>query len=268
MAVFRKLKQWLKQNRRSSNRMIRWGIRVFDGFVSFVRTAKGILTEKNSRAIWYMRLFQPKRTHQTTADTCMNRYPGIFSACRDYFGTDAQIRILSYGCATGEEVVTLRQYFPNAEIVGAEINKNSLRICRSRNVDGKIRFIDSTPEEIRKNGPYDAVFCMAVFQRTPGKIMERNITDLSRIYPFSRFENQILDLDDCLKEKGLLILHLSQYDLCDTAVYHKYSPCGDWNQNFYGPYVFGQDSKIKKEIGHRNSIFIKNPAYTENKSTD
>ena len=48
------------------------------------------------------------------------------------------IKILSYGCSTGEEVLTLRNYFPNAHIIGAEINKHSLAKCRQLPVDEKI----------------------------------------------------------------------------------------------------------------------------------
>ena len=204
-----------------------------------------------------MKRFHPNRTHQTTTYTLLNRYPVIFSACRDYFSGRDSIRILSFGCSTGEEVITLRKYFPNAEIVGADINKNSLNICKQLNLDDRIHFVDSLSKELRRNGPYDAIFCMAVFQRTPMLIAEENITDLSSIYPFEKFEKQISELDSLLNESGLMVVHLSQYDFCDTAVSHRYKHHGDYNQNDYGPYVFGKDSKIKKELTHRYSIYVK-----------
>ena len=90
--------------------------------------------------------------------------PTIFSACRDYFDGKQDLKILSYGCSTGEEVLTLRQYFPNAHIIGADINKHSLAICRKLPVDEKITFIYSTPSEIQKYGPFRCNFlhgCLA-----------------------------------------------------------------------------------------------------------
>lgn len=231
--------------------------KIFDLCVTFIRTIKGIITDKNARAILYMKVFDSGRVHQTTAATCLNRYPDIFSACKEYFRGKDEIRILSFGCSTGEEVITLQRYFPRAEIVGAEINKNSLAVCRKLNLGEKIHFIDSVPREIESCGPFDAIFCMAVFQRTPGLISEKEITDLKKIYPFEKFEQQIIELDQYLNVNGLLVIHMSQYDFPDTVIASKYQAFGDYNQNYYGRFVFDRDSKIKKEIKQRNSIFMK-----------
>ena len=251
-------KAWLKRNRTSSNFFLRWGIKIFDAFVSFVRTIKGLLTNKDTRAIYYNRIFHSKRIHQTTSSTCLNRYPEIFYGCMQYFEGRSDIRILSFGCSTGEEVITLRQYFPDAQIVGAEINKNSLEICRKRKLDDKISFVDSLPEEIQKHAPFDAILCMAVLQRTPGVIAEKGITDLKKIYPFEKFEDQIIELDGYLKPGGLMVVHMSQYDFTDTKLASNYNHYGDYNQDPYGPYVFDFNSKLKAEHTGRHSIFIKN----------
>ena len=63
------------------------------------------------RALLKLRFLPPADLHQTAALTRMDRYPEIFSICRDYFAAARDLRILSYGCATGEEVMTLRRYF-------------------------------------------------------------------------------------------------------------------------------------------------------------
>ena len=257
MELISKFKEWLRSHRNSGNPVIRFGIIGFDLCISIIRRIRLLATDRKASAIWYMERFQPGRTHQTTAMTWLDRYPDIFRACRDYFTDRDHIKILSFGCSTGEEVITLRHYFPNAEIVGAEINKNSLRVCKSLHLDDKVHFVNSRTKTIQKHGPYDAIFCMAVLQRTPHLIADSNTTDLSQIYPFEKFEKQIIELDSFLKESGLMIVHLSQYDLCDTAVYQRYVPYGDCNQDHYGPYVFGKDSKIKKTLGHRHSIFVK-----------
>lgn len=99
-----------------------------------------------------MKIFKHNRVQQTTPLTAMNRYPAIFSACKSYLKDKDDVKILSYGCSTGEEVVTLREYFKDATIVGAEINSHSLEVCRKRNLDDKIKFIVSKESEISKYG--------------------------------------------------------------------------------------------------------------------
>ena len=187
----------------------------------------------------------------------MNRYPEIFSACRDYFDNKKDIKILSYGCSTGEEVLTLRNYFPNAQIIGAEINKHSLKKCREHPVDEKITFIYSTPHEIQKNGPFDAIFCMAVLQRQPHYVEAKGITSLKKIYPFEKFEQQIVELDKVIKPQGLLVVHFTQYSVGDTTVASKYKPLGHYNQSDYSSPVFDRNSNIVKKRSKQNSIFIK-----------
>ena len=169
------------------------------------------LTDSSYRAVLFMQLFNSKNVHQTTPLTGMNRYPEIFSACQNYLKNKKNLKILSFGCSTGEEVLTLRQYFPDAEIVGVEINKRSLKICQKHAVDKRVRFLYSTEKNIRRYGPYDAIFCMAVLQRRPHDIAAKGIENLSKIYPFEKFEQQINQLDDHLNNEGLLILHMSPY---------------------------------------------------------
>lgn len=47
-------------------------------------------------------------------------------------------------------------------------------------------------------------FCMAVLQRTPDKITRQGVKSLKKIYPFEKFEKQIIELDSYLKKGGLI----------------------------------------------------------------
>jgi len=47
-------------------------------------------------------------------------------------------------------------------------------------------------------------FCMAVLQRTPDKITRQGVKSLKKIYPFEKFEKQIIELDNYLKKGGLI----------------------------------------------------------------
>jgi hypothetical protein len=62
--------------------------------------------------------------HQISAKTAFNRYPQIFAGAA-HAAPNAR-RILSFGCSTGEECATLKMYFPQAKVVGADLNPVSL----------------------------------------------------------------------------------------------------------------------------------------------
>lgn len=252
-----KVKQWIKDNCNSKNLIIKSIVRLLYTIKNNLYTINRLCNDKAFRAIFYMKTFKTKRVQQTTPLTAINRYPKIFSGCKDYFKDKDNINILSYGCSTGEEVVTLRSYFPNATIVGAEINSHSLKVCKSRKLDNKIKFIISKPSEIKKYGKFDIVFCMAVLQRTPVMITSQGITSLKKIYPFEKFEKQIVELDGYVKKEGLLVVHFSQYDFMDTFVSKKYKALGDYNQDDYKSSVFDRNSELTKESFSRKSVFIK-----------
>lgn len=215
-----------------------------------------LLVNPKERAQWNMEHFKKGRVQQTTQLTWEDRYPDIFAACKEFFDKQNRenIRILSYGCCTGEEVVTLRKYFPKAEIIGAEINRHSLKVCRKRRLDKDIHFVYSTPKNISKYGPFDAVFCMAVLERLPMYVEKKHITDLSDMYPFEKYNEQIHEIDGYVKNKGLLIAHFSHYDLMDTDLASKYS---EYEEHGYKGIVFDVNSKMKKDHQFQQSIYEK-----------
>jgi len=250
----RSLKQAVKKRRGSKNPFIRFCFFSYD----FLNKTRRFCVNAEYRAICFMRLFRPGSVAQTTPLTGINRYPAIFSACRDYFRNEKvekDIRILSFGCSTGEEVLTLRDYFPDAEIVGAEINRNSLRICQKLIVDKKIAFIYSKKRNIARFGPYDAVFCMAVLQRTPNFVMSEGITDLGKIYPFQKFEKQVNELDRHINSGGLFVITYAQYMFKDANASHKYKALG-YKQNVIMP-AFDKNSRLKSQKSEQDVIYVK-----------
>ena len=257
MQIIVTAKQKVKRHQSSNNLIIRFIVSIFYVLWNTAQTARRVFVDKEFRSILFLQLLNSKNVHQTTPLTYMDRYPKIFSACRDYFDGKQDIKILSYGCSTGEEVLTLRRYFPNAHIIGAEINKNSLAKCRQLPVDKKINFIYSTPHEIQKHGPFDAIFCMAVLQRKPHDIEAKGITSLKGIYPFEKFEGQIVELDNLVNPQGLLVVHFTQYSVADTAVASKYVPLGDYNQDDYSSPVFDRNSNLIENPASQKSIFVK-----------
>jgi hypothetical protein len=257
MQIIETAKLAVKEHHSSKNPIIRSLVIMLYTFRDFFKSAKRICLDEDFRSILLLQLLNAKNVHQTTALTYMDRYPNIFSACREFFDEKKDLKILSYGCSTGEEVLTLRRYFPTAQIIGADINKHSLEICKKIPVDEKITFIYSTPSEIQKYGPFDAIFCMAVLQRKPHYIAAEGINSLKKIYPFEKFERQILELDEVVKPQGLLIVHFTQYSLNDTSIATKYEALGDYNQNDYLSPVFDKNCNLIKNQTGQNSIFVK-----------
>ena len=165
-----------------------------------------------------LRIFQGQRLHQASGDTAMDRFPEIFSACRDLLRGRTELNILSFGCSTGEEVLTLRHYFPEASITGADINARSLALCRGLPVDERIHFIHSDRNAIERIGPFDAIFCLAVLQRHPSRLIRDPPANLRRTYPFARFDEQMKDFDRWAKPRGLLAFYGTAYPLSESSV--------------------------------------------------
>lgn len=257
MQIINTTKQSVKEHRSSKNPIIRLGVSILYVLWNAANIMKRVYVDGDFRSILLLQLLNSKNVHQTTSLTSMDRYPKIFSTCRDYFVGKQDLKILSYGCSTGEEVLTLRQYFPTAQIIGIEINKRSLAICRKLSIDEKITFFYSTLTEIQKHGHFDAIFCMAVLQREPHHIAAKGISSLKKIYPFEKFERKILELDELINPQGVLVIHFTQYSLCDTSVASKYKALGNHNQNNYKCPVFDKNSNLVKYPAPQNTIFIK-----------
>ena len=162
------------------------------------------------------------RIIQTASTTFFDRHPDLFRAVSKLAISNSDLSILSFGSSTGEECQTLRKYFPNAHIVGAEINADSRKKAISNNQDEKILFIDSIPTLIQEKGPFDVVFALSVLCKNPEA---EYANDLSSIYPFATYEGFINELDEYLKVGGWLVIRSANYRFKDTAIYNNYQLC-------------------------------------------
>lgn len=130
--------------------------------ITLYRFAKG--TDARYASLWRRALpglFQPFAT------TRMNRYPTLFLFALATLGDDPSTRLLSFGCSTGEEVFSLRRYFPQAVIRRIDINPRNIARCRarlSRLADDRLSFAVAASAAGEEAGGYDAVFAMAVFR--------------------------------------------------------------------------------------------------------
>lgn len=150
--------------------------------------------------------------HQTSGTTFPDRYPELFDQAARLAPHAA--RILSFGCSSGEELEALRRRWPDTEIVGAEINPRLRRLAAARMAaDGKVAVV--APQSI--SGRFDLVFALAVLQRLPERIERHGIADLSRSYPFDRFDVELARLAERLRPGGLLCVMNAHYRVEDSS---------------------------------------------------
>lgn len=158
--------------------------------------------------------------HQACNYTKVDRYPQIFQYCQRLLEGHHNLNLLSFGCSTGEEAFTLRKYFPDARITGVDINPSNIRSCIRKNQDPDIRFETIHNATFESPTIFDAMFCMAVFQRTENR--HELVQDSSQIYPFMKFDQQVKALDQHLAVGGLLIVHICNYRFSDCLVAFNY----------------------------------------------
>jgi SAM-dependent methyltransferase len=150
--------------------------------------------------------------------TRSDRYPWLFAFAAAELRQRPQLRILSFGCSRGEEVFSLRRYFPTADLKGIDINARNIARAVARTRADKtlaaMRFEAAASTVNEPTEVYDAIFCLAVLC-----LGDLTIYGAKRSDPalrFADFARTVADFARCLKPGGLLVLHTTNYRFCDT----------------------------------------------------
>ena len=196
---------------------------------------------------------------QISNETAEDRYPNVFNAVRYLcrYRDPASLRILSFGCSTGEEVASLaKTYFPGAQIVGLDINESVLEIAKRRNSIPNVTTYDvSSPDAIARHGPYDVVFAMGVLCRWPET---KKLADISDVFPFRTFSYLVRCLHDQLKSGGIFVVNGANYQFLDTDISDLYATVlvGTVGNNGI-PKRFDRSGKAQLEHLGTDSIYLK-----------
>ncbi|PIB92140.1 SAM-dependent methyltransferase [Caulobacter sp. FWC2] len=171
-----------------------------------------------------LRLSGESRLMQDDATTGLDRYPTIFAFTKASLpGAQA---LLSFGCATGEEVFTLRRYFSEAHLLGLDIHPGNVARCRRRLAaapDPAIVFRRAGDTRALATASMDAIFCLAVMRR--GDLNAHpGAPRCDGILRFDRFAAQIEDFARVLRPGGLLAVNHSNFRLCDTPAARLFAP--------------------------------------------
>lgn len=149
--------------------------------------------------------------------TLPDRYPWLFGFAQAALRDAPAPRLLSFGCADGDEVFSLRRYFPDAHLKGIEIDPRNMAIGLgrlSRRPDARIGFEAAADTSAEPAGCYDAVFCLAVLCH--GDLAVDGAQRSDPLMRFEDFERTVEDFARCLKPGGYLFLHTTNFRFCDT----------------------------------------------------
>ncbi|MBT1696490.1 methyltransferase domain-containing protein [Fulvivirgaceae bacterium PWU4] len=155
--------------------------------------------------------------HQLTSVTSADRYPELFEEAKKALKglPSDEIKLLSFGCSTGEECFSLRKYFPQGFIVGADINKSNLKKASDKNTDPWIKFILSNDANLAAEGKYHAIFCLSVLCRWEDT---KDVENCEAIYPFEKFEKTVSSLTNLLAPNGILVIYNSNFRFEDSEI--------------------------------------------------
>jgi SAM-dependent methyltransferase len=178
------------------------------------------------RTLWRRSRFEIRRRlrrqveerFQPYPHTLPDRYPWLFDFAAAALEAVPAPRLLSFGCSRGDEVFSLRRWFPEASIKGVDIDPRNIAACMARsrpmNDDG-LSFETGSNARNEPAGHYDAIFCLGVLCHG-----DLTVTGAQRSEPllrFADFERIVADLARSAKPGGWLFLHSTNFRFRDTA---------------------------------------------------
>ena len=173
-------------------------------------------------------------------------------------GAEQPLRLLSFGCSQGDEIMALRCYFPRAAITGIDFDCRNIARCRARIKDPKIRFAMAATTKGEVAQSYDAIFCLGVLCH--GYLTISRAQRADPLLHFADFERMVNDFARCLKPGGLLLLHTTSFRFCDTAVAQEFDVLLEAEpQQMAADVHFGPDNLLLQGERYRAVAFRKRP---------
>ena len=221
---------------------LRQALKALPGAVWAVRFVRSLIMPQE-RALRRIRARLPGQLLQPSMITAPDRYPEFFGFVAGKLAGVEAPALLSFGCSSGEEVLSLRDLLPGAEILGIDINPLAIAACEARIAglppDPRIRFACQGTAAGLADASFDAIFCMAVLRH--GELQASRPGRCDGVLPFAQAERTATELARCLKPGGYLVIWNCHFRFADMAPAANFeivlrSEEGRWaNQPLYGP---------------------------------
>ncbi len=221
------------------------------------RALRRLATDRVFRNATWLQWVRPTGLFQPFNDTVEDRYPKLFEFVQAQLGGDSAVHILSFGCSTGEEVFTLRRYFPRAAIKGIDINPVNVAAAGKRLAaapDAGLSFVRAGSTAGEQDASYDAIFCLAVLRH--GSLKRPGITRCDHLIRFEDFAAAVADFHRCLKPGGLLAIRFSNFRLRDAPVSTQFETLLRLDYKAHLP-LFGPDNRLLKDAKYPDVVFRK-----------
>ncbi len=173
------------------------------------------------------KILRPANLFQPFTTTEPGRYPGEFACLREELSEVApdRLQLLSFGCASGDEIVDLLGDFPQARITGIDLNPLALRKARRkvRAAGGadRVTLVRTGDASTQAEASYDAVLVCAVLRH--GDLNHAPAT-CAPVLRFADFEKAVTDLCRTLRPGGLLLIRHANFRFGDCAAAAGFEP--------------------------------------------
>ncbi|MCW2855563.1 MAG: hypothetical protein JWR52_1178 [Marmoricola sp.] len=200
----------------SSRERFRQRLRASPAWETLVLT-KALLEGGQRRQTAVARILRPDNLFQPYATTSSDRYPTELAAVHTALEVAAPA-ILSFGCSSGEELLSLLQSFPTARIHGIDINPLAVRSARKRvaaaGVSEAVSVARGGDASAEAASSYDLVLALAVFRHGD---LNDGPPRCDAVLRFADFERTVDGLAACVKPGGLLVIRHANFRFTDCA---------------------------------------------------
>jgi len=205
------------------------------------------------RSVALTRRAHPDTLFQPFPTTAADRYPELFDALAQRLSGLPQPRVLSFGCASGDEVRALRNRMPHARITGIDANARAIAQARKADPDPLSDYRNASI--ISPGERFDAILALAVFRH--GALEAEQPESCSAILPFSRFAQGVAMLDACLEAGGWLAIANAHFRFADLPLAPRYNPAATRIATAPQTLLYGPDDRRIEGTSYDDVLFAK-----------
>lgn len=209
------------------------------------------------------RILRPRNLFQPYTTTEAERYPEELARVADELpaGRREAPRILSFGCSSGEELLTLATRFPGARITGIDINPLAVRRARRRVAEAglaqRVTVLRASDASGQPEAAYDVVLALAVLRHGWLNDGPETCTEHLR---FADFDRTVTGLCRTLRPGGLFVIRHANFRFGDArgAVDFEAVQTGFASSSAAGPTpVYGRDDHRLPDAARDDGIHRK-----------